>query len=285
VLGSNGFGVVYKGEFRDGVQVAVKVLKDDMSAGGEKQFIEEVDILIRTHHINLVRLYGFCFEPNMTALIYEYMDKGSLNNFLFGDQEEPLAWYELHKIAVRIAKGIAYLHEECEQRIIHCELKPENVLLDANLNAKVADFGLAKLCNPENTQTTMSDSKGTYGYTAPELREANQATHKCDVYSFGMLLFEIVRRRRNSDFDITRGVYMWFPIWAYNMSNEGKLTEMLSYVGIPGEDREEASRMVKVALWCVQSAPEARPMMSLVVKMLEGDVGINVLPIPFDGQM
>ncbi|KAK9724670.1 hypothetical protein RND81_05G091200 [Saponaria officinalis] len=280
VLGSGGFGVVYKGDFQNGIQVAVKVLKD--IAMVNDQFKAEVSTIGRTYHINLVRLYGFCFEPTMRALVYEYMEKGALDKVLFGSQRAQLRFEKLHEISIGIARGIAYLHEECRQRIIHYDIKPENVLLDVNLNPKVADFGLARLTNRGSTNMVVSGCRGTPGYAAPELWTPYTATYKCDVYSFGMVLFEIVGRRRNHDPNLSGESQEWVPKWAYDKFNNGELIQMLSALGIDRDDeREKAERMVKVALWCVQYLPNSRPKMSDVVKMLKGGVEIEPPQNPF----
>ncbi|XP_030458820.2 rust resistance kinase Lr10-like [Syzygium oleosum] len=198
LLGSSGYGVVFKGELPNGTLVAVKVLTNARDKRIEEQFMAEVSSIGRTHHINLVRLYGFCFDPTTRALVYEYMENGSLDGFLFGDKTA-IDWCKMHEIAVGTAKGIAYLHEECEQRIVHYDIKLGNILLDRNLTPKVADFGLAKLHNRESSWILMTGFRGTPGYVAPEMWQPYPVTYKCDVYNFGMLLFEIAGRRRNHD--------------------------------------------------------------------------------------
>lgn len=282
VLGSGGFGVVYKGEFPNGVQIAVKVLNNNSSKTASEQFMAEVGTIGLTYHRNLVRLYGFCSHSTMRALIYEYMDFGSLDNLLFTEQKSGIEWHKFYNIAIGTAKGIAYLHEECHKRIIHYDIKPANVLLDLNLNPKVADFGLATLCNRDSTHVVLSGYKGTPGYAAPEMWTPYPVTHKCDVYSFGMLLFEIVGRRKNHDVKLSGSSREWLPRWTYEKFNKDELSDMLSTCEIKDEDRETAERMVKVALWCVQYLPKDRPMMSLVVKMLEGGMEINKPPNPFE---
>ncbi|RWR91420.1 rust resistance kinase Lr10-like protein [Cinnamomum micranthum f. kanehirae] len=268
-LGSGGFGVVYKGEFANGVQVAVKILNSSSDKRVEEQFMAEVSTIGRTYHINLVRLYGFCFDASVRALVYEYMDNGSLDNFLF-DKNKKIEFEKLYGIAIGTAKGIAYLHEECQQRIIHYDIKPGNVLLDANLNPKVADFGLAKLINRDSTHVDMTGGgRGTPGYAAPEMYTPFPVTHKCDVYSFGMLLFELVGRRKNHDINQTES-REWFPRWVWDKYEKQELEVITKDCEVEDKDREKVERMCKVALWCVQYLPEARPPMSNVVKMLEG---------------
>ncbi|KAL6189106.1 hypothetical protein ACLB2K_040496 [Fragaria x ananassa] len=192
LLGSGGFGSVYKGLFSNGSLVAVKVLRGTLDKRIDEQFMAEVSTLRRIHHFNLVRLHGFCFERLFRALVYEYMSNGSLDKILFLGNKI-IGFEKLHDIAVGTARGIAYLHEECQQRIVHYDRKPENILFDVNFFSKVADFGLAKLCNRDNTHIAMTGGRGTPGYAAPELWLGFPITHKCDVYSFGMLLFEIYR--------------------------------------------------------------------------------------------
>ncbi|KAL9442764.1 hypothetical protein AB3S75_016186 [Citrus x aurantiifolia] len=279
-LGAGGFGVVYKGQFPNGVKIAAKILKTCLNKRVEAQFMAEIGTIGRTYHINLVRLYGFCYDQTKAALVYEYMENGSLDKYLFTDTEV-LKWEKLLDIAIGTARGIAYLHEECNQRIIHYDIKPANILLDAKFSAKVADFGLAKLCNPENTHDSTSGYRGTPGYSAPEFFLRNYPiTQKCDVYSFGMLLFEIIGRRKNAR-DCSSDTLDWFPKQVWDEYEKGELAAKVLGCGIEENDREEAERMSMVALWCVQDCPETRPPMSAVVKMLEGGVEIVAPPKPF----
>ncbi|PON75895.1 Mitogen-activated protein kinase kinase kinase [Parasponia andersonii] len=285
LLGSGGFGTVYKGLFSNGTIVAVKVLYGYSDKKIEEQFMAEVSTIGRVHHFNLVRLYGFCFERNLRALVYEYMSNGSLDKFLYRENKnKTIGLQRLHEIAVGTARGIAYLHEECQQRIIHYDIKPGNILLDAHFYPKVADFGLAKLSNRENTHVTMTGGRGTPGYAAPELWMPFPITHKCDVYSFGMLLFEIAGRRRNLDDSLPES-QEWFPKWVWKKFEYGELGDLMIVCEIEEKDRETAERMFKVALLCVQHKPQLRPVMSIVVKMLEGAVEIPAPSNPFPHMM
>ncbi|PWA98637.1 protein kinase-like domain, Concanavalin A-like lectin/glucanase domain protein [Artemisia annua] len=282
LLGSGGFGTVYKGIFSNGTTVAVKVLNGSSDKRIEEQFMAEVSTMGRTHHFNLVRLYGFCFESSLRALVYEFMVNGSLDNHLFKAKKESTIGFEkLHEIAVGIARGIAYLHEECAQRIVHYDIKPGNILLDSRFCAKVADFGLAKLCNRDNTHITMTGGRGTPGYAAPELWvPLPVVTHKCDVYSFGMLLFEIIGRRKNTD--VTLGdSQQWFPKWAWERYERKQLKDLMIAYAVEENDQKVVERMLKVALCCVQYRPETRPAMSIVVKMLEGALEVPEPLNPF----
>ncbi|KAF8035179.1 hypothetical protein BT93_C1267 [Corymbia citriodora subsp. variegata] len=278
VLGCGTYGVVFKGELPNGTLVAVKVLKNAHDKRMEEQFIAEVSSIGRTNHVNLVRLFGFCFNPTTRALIYEYMENGSLDRFLFGDKMA-MDWRKMHEIAVGTAKGIAYLHEECEQRIVHCDIKPGNILLDRNLSPKVADFGLAKLYSREISRITMTGFRGTHGYAAPEMSKPYPVTYKCDVYSFGMVLFDIVGRMINDNVNQSEPM-PGLPMRTWHMLQNGKLLEMVC--GFPQSEREKAMRMLMVALCCIHNKPEARPAMSAVVKMLEGDVAIPTPEYPFE---
>ncbi|XP_072989771.1 LEAF RUST 10 DISEASE-RESISTANCEUS RECEPTOR-LIKE PROTEIN KINASE-like 2.2, partial [Typha latifolia] len=274
-LGSSVFGTVYKGEFPTGVQVAVKVLHD-LDSRDEEEFTDEVTAIGRTVHFHLVRLYGFCFEATLKALVYEYIEKGPLDRYLF-DLSHRIDFETLHAIAVGTAKGIRYLHEECEHKIVHYDINPGNILLTADFSPKVADFGLAKLCDRERSHVTITGARGTPGYAAPELWMSLPVTEKCDVYSFGMLLFEILGRRKNLELDKQIESQEWYPRWVWQKFEQGQFEEILSQAGIEDEHREKAKRLCKIALWCVKYHAEERPSMSSVVKMLEG-VEVIVAP-------
>ncbi|KAF8646982.1 hypothetical protein HU200_065495 [Digitaria exilis] len=291
-VGSGGFGVVYKGSFPDGTPVAVKLLRSElMSRHAKEQFTAEVGTIGRTYHVNLVRLYGFCLDATVKALVYEYMDHGSLDRYIFNPPPEKtkVQFDVLHEIALGTAKALRYLHEECAQRIIHYDIKPQNILLGADLVPKVADFGLARLCNREDTHLTITGARGTPGYAAPELWMPQPVTHKCDVYSYGMLLFEVLGRRRN----LEMGVHVhdssqeWYPRWVWNRVEAGDMDAVLARAISPSlcvnswVGREKAERMCKVALWCVQYRPEDRPSMGSVVRMLEGEDQIAAPRNPF----
>ncbi|XP_010545413.1 PREDICTED: rust resistance kinase Lr10-like [Tarenaya hassleriana] len=280
VLGSGGYGVVYRGEFTTAIPVAVKVLTSSSDKRIEEQFMAEVSAIGRANHINLVRLYGFCFERDMRALIYEFMENGSLDELLF-DPKKEIGWEKLREITIGTAKGLAYLHEECRKRIIHYDIKPANILLDGDLRPKVSDFGLAKLCSVDVSQITMTGCRGTPGYAAPELWEPFPVSHKCDIYSFGIVLFETLARRRHHDQNVKEESKQWLPRWAWEALSNGELSEMLSELGIEEKDMEKAVRMAMTALWCIQQRPEARPMISNVAMILEGSVEIEPPPCPF----
>ncbi|XWS10645.1 hypothetical protein CRYUN_Cryun38cG0014700 [Craigia yunnanensis] len=279
-LGEGAYGTVYKGHFPDGKPLAVKLLNNyGIDKRIEEQFMAEVNTIGRTYHRNLVRLYGFCFEAKTKALVYEYMENGSLDKLLFEKKHE-IEWNKLYEIAIGAARGLEYLHHFSHKRIIHYDIKPANVLLDSNFTPKIADFGLAKLCNKDSTNITMSRAGGTPGYAAPEVWMPFPLSYKCDVYSFGVMLFEIVGRRRN--FDVNLGESQdWFAKQVWERFDKGELEFVWGNCEIEKKDREKAKKIVTVALWCVQYLPEARPSMRDVVKILEGGAEAASPPNPF----
>eukprot|EP00253_Pinus_taeda_P020439 PITA_20439 len=286
-LGEGGFGVVYKGKLQNGALVAVKLL--DRHRHGETQFMNEVATVGRIHHVNLVRLLGYCFENPTSALVYEYMVNGSLEKVIFAAKEkrpQVIMWEQLYAIALGVARGIAYLHQDCEKRIIHFDIKPHNILLDAEFTPKVSDFGLAKLCGKGDDHISMTAGRGTPGYVAPEVceRELGPVTDKSDVYSFGMLLLEIVGGRKNFDWKVTNSSQFYFPDWAFKLLETDDLGMRLRGGGaIAAQDEEQARKFTKVGLWCIQYKSIDRPSMSRVVQMLEGN-GDDVAnpPLPFN---
>ncbi|GLJ09952.1 hypothetical protein SUGI_0119020 [Cryptomeria japonica] len=282
-LGEGGFGVVYKGKFPAGDLVAVKIL--DHSRHSEAQFMNEVSTIGRIHHVNLVRLMGFCFDGFRSALVYEYMVNGSLENFIFpGKRSEGILNEEqLYSIALGAAGGISYLHQDCEQRIIHFDIKPQNILLDKDFTPKIADFGLAKLCGREDDHISMTTARGTPGYVAPEVWNTNlgPVTDKSDVYSFGMLLLEIAMGRKNLDLQASRSSQLYLPEWAIKLMENGQLERRLRGSGeaeIECKEKNKKMRMVKVGIWCIQYNSTDRPSMKKVIQMLEGNDDIKWQP-------
>ncbi|KAK2366758.1 G-type lectin S-receptor serine/threonine-protein kinase SD2-5 [Trifolium repens] len=281
-LGAGGFGAVYRGILVNKTIVAVKQLEGIEQ--GEKQFRMEVATISSTHHLNLVRLIGFCSEGRHRLLVYEFMKNSSLDNVLFPTEEQSgklLNWEYRYNIALGTARGIAYLHEECRDCIVHCDIKPENILLDDNYVAKVSDFGLAKLVNPkDHRHRTLTSVRGTRGYLAPEWIANLPVTSKSDVYSYGMVLLEIVSGKRN--FDVSDETNRKkFSIWAYEEFEKGNIKGILDKRLADVEiDMEQVTRAVQVCFWCIQEQPSQRPAMSKVVQMLEGVKEIEKPPPP-----
>ncbi|XP_054806234.1 G-type lectin S-receptor-like serine/threonine-protein kinase At1g34300 [Prosopis cineraria] len=281
-LGDGGFGAVYRGILANRTVIAVKQLEGIEQ--GEKQFRMEVATISSTHHLNLVRLIGFCSEGKHRLLVYEFMKNGSLDNSLFVNEsqsEKLLNWEYRFRIALGTARGITYLHEECRNCIVHCDIKPENILLDEHYNARVSDFGLAKLTSaPDHRNRSLTSVRGTRGYLAPEWLANLPATSKSDVYSFGMVLLEIVSGRRN--FEISEGTkWKKFSIWAYEEFQKGNMKGILDKRLVNHEvDMEGVKRAIMVSFWCIQEQPYQRPIMSKVVQMLEGVTQIEMPPAP-----
>ncbi|XP_062220406.1 G-type lectin S-receptor-like serine/threonine-protein kinase At5g35370 [Phragmites australis] len=287
-IGAGGFGAVYKGELPDGSLVAVKKIQG-VGMQGKREFCTEIAVIGNIHHINLVRLRGFCTEGQRRLLVYEYMNRGSLDRSLFRPTGPLLEWKERIDVAIGAARGLAYLHFGCDQRIIHCDVKPENILLADGGQVKIADFGLAKLLTPEQSGlfTTM---RGTRGYLAPEWLSNAPITDRTDVYSFGMVLLELVRGRKNrsehvSDVgggeasDSSNGTTGsssraaksdYFPLAALE-GHEARRYAELADPRLQGRVvAEEVERVVKVALCCLHEDPHLRPSMAVVAGMLEG---------------
>ncbi|XP_059316920.1 rust resistance kinase Lr10-like [Lycium ferocissimum] len=278
-LGQGGFGNVYRGNLRNGSQVAVKVLNELKGTG--EDFINEVASISRTSHVNIVSLVGFCFEGRKRALVYEFMPNGSLEKFIYEERSNKfrqLGWPILYKIALGIARGLEYLHRGCTTRILHFDIKPHNILLDEDFCPKISDFGLAKMCMKKESIVSMLGPRGTIGYIAPEIvcRNLGGVSHKSDVYSYGMMVLEMVGGRKNFDVGVDRTSEIYFPHWLYQRI---ELDGELQLTGIMNEEEKECARkMVMVSLWCIQTDPSNRPSMSKVVEMLEGN--LVSLPIP-----
>ncbi|KAI4375179.1 hypothetical protein MLD38_013083 [Melastoma candidum] len=281
-LGEGGFGTVYRGILANRQIVAVKQLEGIEQ--GEKQFRMEVATISSTHHLNLVRLIGFCSEGKHRLLVYEFMKNGSLDNFLFPNEELPgkfLNWEQRFNIALGTARGITYLHEECRDCIVHCDIKPENILLDENNNAKVSDFGLAKLINQKDHRyRTLTSVRGTRGYLAPEWLANLPVTSKSDVYSYGMVLLEIISGKRNFEVSAQTN-HLKFSLWAYEELEKGNIEAIMDKrLAEEGYDEEEMSRAIQVSFWCIQEQPSHRPSMGKVVQMLDGIAEIRRPPAP-----
>lgn len=279
-LGEGGFGSVFKGTLPNSrAAIAVKRLKNLKQ--GEKQFRAEVSTIGLIQHINLVRLQGFCIEGAKRFLVYDYMKNGSLEYSLFQENSNVfLDWKARYNIMIGAARGLAYLHEKCRDCIIHCDIKPDNILLDDEYNAKVADFGLAKLLGREFSRV-LTTIRGTRGYLAPEWISGEAITAKADVFSYGMLLFEIISGRRNRDFS-DDGTDEYFPARvAQRLSEDEEGLMILLDQKLQGEgDLKELVRACKVACWCIQDGEKNRPSMGLVVQILEGVVEVGNPSIP-----
>ncbi|KAK9088682.1 hypothetical protein Scep_027764 [Stephania cephalantha] len=272
-IGEGGFGSVYKGVLSDGSVIAVKQLSSK-SKQGNREFVNEIGMISALQHPNLVKLFGCCIEGNQLLLVYEYLENNCLARALFGrvDQRLNLEWKTRHKICLGIARGLAYLHEESRLKIVHRDIKATNVLLDKDLNAKISDFGLAKLDEEENTHISTRIA-GTVGYMAPEYAMRGYLTDKADVYSFGVVALEIVSGKSNTSYR-PKEEFVYLLDWAYVLQEQGNLLELVDPVLESMYSKEEAMTMLNVGLLCTNPSPTLRPLMSAVVSMLEGQIAV-----------
>lgn len=274
-LGRGSFGTVYKGvlPLNSRKHIAVKRL-DKSVEDGEKEFKTEVRVIGQTHHKNLVNLLGFCDAGVNRLLVYEYMSNGSLASFLFGISRPH--WNQRVQIALGIARGLTYLHEECSTQIIHCDVKPQNVLLDESFTPKISDFGLAKLLLTEQSRATRTNIRGTVGYFAPEWFRKASITVKVDVYSFGVMLLEIICCKSSVRFSMSEEDETLVD-WAYECYSKRKTQRLVENDEDAKNDMTNVERMAMVAIWCIQEDPSLRPSMRRVTQMLEG---VSIVPIP-----
>ncbi|KAE8796291.1 G-type lectin S-receptor-like serine/threonine-protein kinase SD2-5 [Hordeum vulgare] len=267
-LGEGGFGSVFEGQLGE-ERIAVKRL--DRAGQGKREFLAEVQTIGSIHHINLVRLFGFCAEKSHRLLVYEYMPKGSLDRWIYGrhgNSAPPLEWRVRCKIIADIAKGLSYLHEECMKRIAHLDVKPQNILLDDDFNAKLSDFGLCKLIDRDMSQV-VTRMRGTPGYLAPEWL-TSQITEKADVYSFGVVVMEIVSGRKNLDNSLSEESIHLITLLEEKVKSD-HLEDLIDKSSNDMQaDKRDAIQMMKLAMWCLQIDCKKRPKMSEVVKVLEG---------------
>ncbi|XBI39734.1 hypothetical protein VPH35_124439 [Triticum aestivum] len=278
-LGAGGFGTVFKGVLSDLTSVAVKRLEG--ARQGEKQFRAEISALGLIQHINLVKLVGFCCHGDKRLLVYEHMCNGSLDSHLFQSNGTVLNWSTRYQIAIGVARGLSYLHQSCRECIIHCDIKPENVLLDESFVPKIADFGLASVIGRDFSRV-LTTFRGTTGYLAPEWLSGVAITSKVDVYSFGMVLMEIISGRRNASVVHTSSNdhVAFFPVRAMNKLHEGDVQSLLDPELHGDFNLDEVERVCNVACWCIQDNELERPTMGEVVRVLEGLMELDIPPMP-----
>ncbi|KAG2558985.1 hypothetical protein PVAP13_8NG347400 [Panicum virgatum] len=279
-LGQGGFGSVFKGFLNNSTAIAVKKL-DHHAHHGEKQFRAEVSSIGIIQHINLVKLIGFCCEGARRLLVYEYMPNGSLATHLFQSHATILTWSTRYQIALRVARGLAYLHENCRECIIHCDIKPENILLSDSYVPKIADFGMAKFLGRDFSRVITS-MRGTIGYLAPEWISGVAITPKVDVYAYGMVLLEIVSGKRNSSVSCSCGSNhdIYYPVHVAREIIVGDVRSLLDSRLCGEVNLKEAEIACKVACWCIQDDEFDRPTMGEVVQILEGLLEVNIPPMP-----
>ncbi|XP_073107531.1 cold-responsive protein kinase 1 isoform X1 [Elaeis guineensis] len=274
-IGEGGFGSVFKGKLKDGTVVAIKVLSSE-SRQGVREFLNELTVISSIVHENLVTLYGCCVEGDHRILVYNYLENNSLAQTLLGGGRSDIqfSWRTRCKICIGVARGLAFLHEEVRPHIVHRDIKASNILLDKDLTPKISDFGLAKLL-PANMTHVSTRVAGTIGYLAPEYAVRGQLTRRADIYSFGVLLLEIVSGRCNTN---TRLPYedQFLLERTWTLYERGELVRIVDTSLNDDFDAEEACRFLRVGLVCTQDNPKLRPSMSTVVKMMTGEKKVDL---------
>ncbi|CAK9148940.1 unnamed protein product [Ilex paraguariensis] len=281
-IGEGGFGSVYKGRLKNGTIAAIKVLSAE-SRQGVREFLTEIQVISDVEHENLVKLYGCCVQEDQRILVYNYLENNCLAKTLLGGGHSSIqfSWPTRTRICIGVARGLAYLHEEVQPYIVHRDIKASNILLDKDLMPRISDFGLAKLI-PSNMTHVSTRVAGTIGYLAPEYAIKGQLTPKADVYSFGVLLVEIVSGKCNTNTLLPAGEQ-------YLLEKTWRLYERRELVGLvdtslKGEfDAEEACRFLKVGLLCTQHTHKLRPSMSNVVMLLTGELDVDGYKITSPG--
>ncbi|XP_058078034.1 putative serine/threonine-protein kinase [Magnolia sinica] len=272
-IGRGGFGTVYKGTLKNRTEVAVKTLSAE-SKQGIQEFLTEIDTITNVKHPNLVELIGCCVQGSNRVLVYEYLEYNSLDRLLLGSKgkKADLDWSRRSAICMGAARGLAFLHEELDPPIVHRDIKASNILLDRDFVPKIGDFGLAKLF-PDNVTHLSTRVAGTVGYLAPEYAMRGQLTKKADIYSFGVLMLEIVSGRSSAK-STWSGTQKFLLELTWELYEEGRLLEMVDS-DLEQYPEEEVLRYMKIALFCTQSSAKRRPSMAQVVSMLSKRANLN----------
>lgn len=287
LVGQGASASVFKGILSDGTSIAVKRIEGEEN--GEKEFRSEVAAIGSVQHVNLVRLLGYCsVNGGPRFVVYDFIKNGSLNKWIFPQSRVGvggcLSWDLRYRVAMDVAKALSYLHHDCRSRILHLDVKPENILIDENYRAIVTDFGLSKLMG-KDVSRVVTTIRGTRGYLAPEWLLEQGVSEKSDIYSYGMVLLEIIGGQRNVSLiengpDRSQRKWHYFPKTVMEKMKEGKFMDVVDHrlVESGGVDEREVKRLVYVAFWCIQEKARLRPTMARVVEMLEGRVTVEEPP-------
>ncbi|KAL5699665.1 non-specific serine/threonine protein kinase [Ranunculus cassubicifolius] len=276
-LGRGGFGPVYRGKLQDGKMIAVKQLSLDKSQQGETEFLAEVRMITSIQHKNLVRLLGCCSDGQQRLLVYEYMKNRSLDLILYGKVDYFLNWKVRFQIILGIARGLQYLHEDSHMRIVHRDIKASNILLDDKFQPKIGDFGLARFF-PEDELYLSTTFAGTLGYTAPEYAIRGELSEKADIYSYGVLVLEIIGCRKNTDLTLPSEM-QYLPEYAWKLYERSNILELVDpKLREDGYKEKDMLQAIHVAFLCLQPYPKKRPPMSQIVAMLTCKLDLVSMP-------
>ncbi|PSS13742.1 LRR receptor-like serine/threonine-protein kinase precursor [Actinidia chinensis var. chinensis] len=278
LLGRGGFGPVYQGKLEDGTSIAVKKLSVDKSQQGESEFLAEVRLITSIQHKNLVRLLGCCSDNAQRLLVYEYMKNRSLDRIVYGKSDQFLDWKTRSQIILGIARGLQYLHEDSHIRIVHRDIKASNILLDDKFQPKIGDFGLARFF-PEDQAYLSTTFAGTLGYTAPEYAIRGELSEKADIYSFGVLVLEIIGCRKNTDLSLPSEM-QYLPEYAWKLHERSKVIDLVDPRMVEdGYVEKEVLQAIHVALLCLQPHANLRPPMSEIVAFLTCSGEMIITPV------
>ncbi|GLT77925.1 hypothetical protein SLA2020_494790 [Shorea laevis] len=274
LIGKGGSSKVYRGCLPDGKELAVKILKP--SDNVLKEFVLEIEIITTLHHKNIISLLGFCYEDGNLLLVYDFLLRGSLEENLHGNKKDPksFGWSERYKVALGVAEALDYLHNRSDRPVIHRDVKSSNILLSDDFEPQLSDFGLAKWASISSTHMTCTDVAGTFGYLAPEYFMYGKVNDKIDVYAFGVVLLELLSGRKPIGNNYPKGQES-LVMWAKPVLSGGKISQLLDPSLGENYDHDQMERMVLAATLCIRRSPRARPQMSLVSKLLQGDADVT----------
>ncbi|KAK9111495.1 hypothetical protein Scep_019014 [Stephania cephalantha] len=274
LIGKGGSSQVYRGSLPDGKELAVKILKPSEEA--VKEFVLEIEIITALQHKNIVSLFGFCYDNNKLLLVYDFLSRGSLEENLHGNKNEKLSfgWEERYKVAIGVAEALEYLHGGCAKPVIHRDVKSSNILLSDDFDPQLSDFGLATWASTSSSHVTCTDVAGTFGYLAPEYFMYGKVNEKIDVYAFGVVLLELLSGRKPISNDSPKGQES-LVMWAKPILNGGKPVQLLDPVLADNCNHDQMERIAIAAALCIRRAPRARPRMSIILKLLQGDLEVT----------